>query len=129
MLNGYRIGAYPAKPLKGNPLYVPPAGFIEVTKDNQDTKVSPHFALKQFLCKEDTSKQFPKLTSCLKERLPLEARGHSRARQQLRDVKTDTLHIMSAYRTPLLQPRDRRRRSTACISGAAPPTSTSIPKT
>jgi hypothetical protein len=25
MLNGYRIGAYPAKPLKGNPLYVPPA--------------------------------------------------------------------------------------------------------
>src|SRR5206468_2678029 len=70
LMNGYRIGAYPAKPLKGNPLYVPPVGFIEVTKDNQETKVSPHFVLKQFLCKEDTSKQFPKYI-VLKERLPL----------------------------------------------------------
>ena len=60
LLNGYRIGEYPATPLKGNRLYLPPPGFIEVTKDNQDTKVSPHFRLKQFLCKEDTSKAFPK---------------------------------------------------------------------
>ena len=49
--NGYRIGAYPAKPLKGDAQYVPPPGFIEVTKENQDTKVSPHFVLKQFLGK------------------------------------------------------------------------------
>ena len=60
-LNGYRIGTYPATPLKGNPML--PArrrGFIEVTKENQDTKVSPHFTLKQFLCKEDTTRAFPK---------------------------------------------------------------------
>src|SRR5262245_27211205 len=30
VLNGYKIGSYPTKPLKGNPLYTPPAGFIEV---------------------------------------------------------------------------------------------------
>ena len=98
MLNGYRIGAYPAKPLKGDPRYVPPAGFIEVTKDNQDTKVSPHFVLKQFLCKEDTSKQFPKYI-VLQERLPLKLEAILE-RVNARHVKTDTLHIMSAYRTP-----------------------------
>ncbi len=98
LLNGYRIGAYPTKPLKGNPLYVPPAGFIEVTKDNQETKVSPHFVLKQFLCKEDTSKQFPKYI-VLKERLPLKLEAILE-RVNTMNVKTDTLHLMSAYRTP-----------------------------
>jgi len=98
MLNGYRIGAYPAKPLKGNPLYVAPAGFIEVTKENQGTKVSPHFELKQFLCKEDTSKQFPKYI-VLQERLPLKLEAILE-RVNTMNIKTDTLHIMSAYRTP-----------------------------
>ena len=44
-----RLADYPAKPLKGNPMYLPPPGFIEVTKEDADTKVSPHFTLKQFL--------------------------------------------------------------------------------
>ena len=77
---------------------MPPAGFIEVTKDNQDTKVSPHFVLKQFLCKEDTSRQFPKYI-VLQERLPLKLEAILE-RVNARHVKTDTLHIMSAYRTP-----------------------------
>ena len=98
MLNGYRIGAYPAQPLNGNPLYVPPAGFIEVTKENQETKVSPHFELKQFLCKEDTSEQFPKYI-VLNERLPLELEAILE-RVNMPGIKTDSLHIMSAYRTP-----------------------------
>ena len=70
LLNGYRIGTYPPKPLTGNPMYLPPPGFIEVTRDNQDMKVSPHFTVRQFLCKEDTSRQFPKYV-VLNERLPL----------------------------------------------------------
>ena len=98
MLNGYRIGKYPAKPLNGIPLYVPPPGFIEVTKENQETKVSPHFRLKQFLCKEDTSKQFPKYI-VLNERLPLKLEAILERVNTL-GVKTDSLHIMSAYRTP-----------------------------
>jgi hypothetical protein len=57
-LNGYRIGAYPAKPLKGNPLYLPPRGFIEVTDDNDDERLSPSFRLGQFTSKQ--SKEFPK---------------------------------------------------------------------
>jgi hypothetical protein len=96
-LNGYQIGSYPV-PLKGNAVYLPPPGFIEVTKENQNTKVSPHFTLKQFLCKEDTSKQFPKYI-VLKERLPLKLEAVLERVNEL-GFKVDTLNVMSAYRTP-----------------------------
>jgi hypothetical protein len=97
-LNGYRIGEYPSTPLKGNPIYRRPSGFIEVTKENQDTKVSPHFTLKQFLCKEDTTRAFPKYV-VLKERLPLKLEAVLERVNQL-GVKVETLNVMSAYRTP-----------------------------
>jgi len=96
-LNGYPIGRYPASS-KASRLYVPPPGFIEVTRDNQDTRVSPHFTLKQFLCKEDTSREYPKYV-VLKERLPLKLEAVlERVNEMGFDV--DTLHVMSAYRTP-----------------------------
>jgi uncharacterized protein YcbK (DUF882 family) len=98
LLNGYRIGDYPATPLNGNPMYLPPAGFIEVTKENQDTKVSPHFTLKQFLCKEDTTRTFPKYV-LFKERLPLKLEAVLE-RVNAMGFRIDTLHVMSAYRTP-----------------------------
>jgi hypothetical protein len=98
MLNGYRIGEYPAAPLNGNPLYAPPPGFVEVTRDNENTYVSPHFQLKQFICKEDTTSTYPKYV-VLNERLPLKLEmvlEHVNAM----GFATDTLHVMSAYRTP-----------------------------
>ncbi|PYR56843.1 MAG: hypothetical protein DMF91_20870 [Acidobacteria bacterium] len=97
-LNGFRIGQYPSTPLRGNPLYLPPAGFVEVTKDNQDTKVSPHFRLKQFLCKEDTTKRFPKYL-VLKERLALKLETILERVNAL-GFHVDTLHVMSGFRTP-----------------------------
>lgn len=97
-LNGYRIGTYPAKPLNGNSIYLPPPGFVEVTKQNEDVRVSPHFTLKQFLCKQDTMKPFPKYI-VLKERLLLKLEAILERVNTLGfDVKT--LNIMSAYRTP-----------------------------
>jgi len=98
MLNGYRIGEYPSTPLKGNPIYLPPPGFIEVTTENQDTKVSPHFTLKQFVCKEDTTRAFPKYV-VLKERLPLKLEAVLQRVNAL-GVHVATLNVMSAYRTP-----------------------------
>jgi len=98
MLNGYRIGDYPATPLNGNPIYLPPPGFIEVTRENQDTRVSPHFTLKQFLCKEDTTKTFPKYV-LFKERLPLKLEAVLE-RVNAMGFAVDTLHVMSAFRTP-----------------------------
>jgi uncharacterized protein YcbK (DUF882 family) len=98
ILNGYPIGAYPAAPLEGNPLYLPPRGFIEVTKANEETKVSPHFTLKQFVCKEDTTKRYPKYV-VLHERLPLKLEMVLERVNEL-GFSADTLHVMSAYRTP-----------------------------
>jgi hypothetical protein len=98
LLNGYRIGAYPSKPLNGNPIYLPPAGFVEITKANQDTKVSPHFTLKQFICKEDATNQFPKYV-VVKERLLLKLEAILERVNAL-GFRVDTLHVMSAYRTP-----------------------------
>lgn len=97
-LNGYRIGDYPP-PLKGNPVYLSPRGFVEVTKENQDTKLSPHFELKQFICKEDTSKTYPKYL-IVQERLLLKLEAILADVNEDLGVKVDTLHLMSAYRTP-----------------------------
>src|SRR5262249_53016711 len=47
-LNGYAIGRYPTN----DPHSAPPQGFIEVTRANADTPVSPHFRLRAFLCKQ-----------------------------------------------------------------------------
>jgi uncharacterized protein YcbK (DUF882 family) len=98
LLNGYRIGQYPAAPPRGNPIYLPPPGFIEVTKENQNTRVSPHFTLDQFLCKEDTTKRFPKYV-LIKERLPLKLEAVLE-RVNAMGFAVDTLHVMSAFRTP-----------------------------
>jgi hypothetical protein len=95
-LNGYRIGKYPSIPLKQLPIYKPPRGFIEVTEENQETLISAHFKLKDFLCKQEGG--YPKYL-VLKERLLLKL--------ELILEKTNgkgyhcrSFHIMSGYRTP-----------------------------
>jgi hypothetical protein len=96
-LNGYRIGRYPARTLRGLDIYRPPAGFIEVTPENADAFVSPHFRLKQFLCKEAGG--YPKyivLNAQLVQRLEqllalVNASGHP----------ASTFYVMSGYRTPV----------------------------
>lgn len=97
-LNGYRIGTYPDPPPSGNPRYRAPRGFIEVTKDNQDARVSPHFRLRQFLCKQEPVAQFPKYV-VLEERLIL-ALETILEQVNARGFDADTLHVMSGYRTP-----------------------------
>ena len=98
VLNGYRIGQYPAKPLNGHAIVHPPAGFIEVTKKNEDTKVSPHFRLKQFVCKQGPPDQFPKYL-VLHERLPLKLEAALHLVSSL-GFDVETLYVMSGYRTP-----------------------------
>jgi len=95
-LNGYRIGAYPAA---RGAVYRPPPGFIELTRENEDTKVSPHFELKQFLCKQEPVKQYPKYL-LLEEPLLLKLEAVL-ARVRTLGFKADTLYVMSGYRTPL----------------------------
>jgi uncharacterized protein YcbK (DUF882 family) len=96
VLNNYQIGFYPDKPLKGNPLYVPPSGFIEVTKANEATRVSPNFRIRQFLTKQKS--EYPKYL-VLDERLVflLEAIGRH---LEVRGWDADDMFVMSGYRTP-----------------------------
>jgi peptidase M15-like protein len=98
MLNGYRIGQYPAPPRTPHSPYLPPTGFVEVTKENLKTRLSPHFTLEQFLCKEDTTRDFPKYV-LFKERLPLKLEAILE-RVNAMGFEVDTLHVMSAFRTP-----------------------------
>jgi hypothetical protein len=96
VLNAYQIGFYPETPLKGNPIYLPPKGFIEVTRDNEDTKVSPNFRIKEFLTKQKSG--YPKYL-VLDERLVflLEAIG---AHLEPRGWDAGDIFVMSGYRTP-----------------------------
>jgi hypothetical protein len=96
VLNDYQIGFYPETPLKNNPIYIPPKGFIEVTSENEDTKVSPNFRIKEFLTKQKSG--YPKYL-VLDERLVylLEAIG---AHLEPRGWDAGDIVVMSGYRTP-----------------------------
>lgn len=91
-LNGYRIGRY----LDGVPRYEPPAGFIEVTRENEDVLVSPHFRLKQFLCKQPAG---ARKYVVLNERLLL-ALESVLAEVHAAGYRATTFTVMSGYRTP-----------------------------
>ena len=95
-LNGYRIGNYPRIPLKGLPNYKPPRGFVEVTADNAETLISPHFRLKQFLCKQNSG--YPKYL-VLKENLLLKLELILQ-KVNAKGYRCDSFHVMSGYRTP-----------------------------
>lgn len=95
-LNGFRIGKYPTTPLKKLQIYHPPKGFIEVTKENQETLISPHFKLNQFLCKQecDSSRYL-----VLEERLILKLELILEKVNE-KGYACNSFHIMSGYRTP-----------------------------
>ena len=96
ILNGYRIGRYPEKPFRGLPDYRLPAGFVEVTPDNEDVLASPHFHLKQFLCKQPAgSRKYV----VLNERLLLTLE-YILDRVNAAGYKATTFHVLSGYRTP-----------------------------
>jgi len=96
MLNGYQIGSYPPVAKKNSVLYKHPDGFVEVTPQNRDTLVSPHFTLGQFLCKQ--SGTYPKYV-VIRERL-LYQLENVLAHVNEYGYRTQTLTIMSGYRTP-----------------------------
>lgn len=95
-LNGYRIDSYPGKPLRGLDIYLPPEGFVEVTRENSQVAVSPNFTLGEFVAKQ--ASDYPKylvLRSSLLLKLEnilasLNNEGHP----------TADFVIMSGYRTP-----------------------------
>ncbi|MGI5864283.1 MAG: hypothetical protein ACOX6T_19825 [Myxococcales bacterium] len=104
VLNGYRIGVYPARA----GAYAPPTGFIEVTRENAALQVSRSFRLGQFLTK-DQREVWPKylvLDLALVDKLEL-------VLDELRamGVPASGFHVMSGYRTPQYNGRGGKGRS------------------
>ena len=95
-LHGYTIGTYPARSRTQPPIYDPPRGFIEVTPENENAFLSPHFRLKQFLCKQ--SGGYPKYL-VLRERLLLKLERILEI-VNAKGYRCDSLHVMSGFRTP-----------------------------
>lgn len=96
-LNGYHVGHYPAASKSRPAIHQPPSGLIEVTEGMLDLPVSPHFTLGQFLCKQQPE-HWPKylvLQPALVEKLELLL-----AELNERGIRTDSLYVMSGYRTP-----------------------------
>jgi peptidase M15-like protein len=96
VLNGYRIGHYPTVALRQQPIYTPPRGLIEVTRENENMLVSPHFRLQQFLCKQEGD--YPKYLA-LDARL-LTALELLLEKANVQGYHARTFTVMSGYRTP-----------------------------
>jgi hypothetical protein len=96
-IGGYRIGFWPGESAGRITGHAPPSGFIEVTRENQDTRLSEHFRLRDFLTKDQHS-VWPKYLVIREELIDklelviqeLESAGHPVKR----------LVVMSGFRTP-----------------------------
>jgi hypothetical protein len=95
-INGYRIDPYP-RPREGHETrYLVPRGFIEVTEQNKQVMVSPHFSLQQFLCKQEAG--WPRYL-LLNERMLALLEQLVLALQEA-GVPVASLSVISGYRTP-----------------------------
>ncbi len=95
-LNGYRIGSYPQRPLRGLDIYRPPDGFVEVTAENAHTRISPNFRLEQFVSKQEQG--YPKYV-VLRANLLLKLENIL-ATLNRSGRTVGSLTVMSGYRTP-----------------------------
>jgi hypothetical protein len=95
-IDTFPIGSYSPPPAKNAEAFAPPRGFLEITKKDHATPVSPHFQLGQFRGKDEVGgKSYLALRPSLL--LKLEKVLEELAR---RGLATDTLTVMSAFRTP-----------------------------
>jgi hypothetical protein len=95
-LEGYRVGEYAERPLKGLPTYERPKGFIRLTEANGSMWVSDHYQMRDFQCKLDGDTKFLILrTEAL---VKLEILQHELEMNHGLDFTRFT--IMSGYRTP-----------------------------
>ncbi len=96
VLNGYRIGPSPPGHPRRPEFYQPPAGFIEVREDMLGLRLSPHFTLGQFLCKQKSD--YPKYIA-LRESLLVMLEGLL-GEVRRRGYPAATFGVISGYRTP-----------------------------
>jgi uncharacterized protein YcbK (DUF882 family) len=97
-LGEYRLGYWPLeRRARRSAAYPNPAGFIEVLPENQDTPVSEHFVLRDFLT-HDQESVWPKYL-VLDERL-IDKLELMIDELHLSGVRVSRLTVMSGFRTP-----------------------------
>jgi hypothetical protein len=97
-IGDYRIGFWPGERGKSIAVaYDNPEGFIEVTPENVDTRVSEHFRLRDFLThdQQDVWPKYLVLRAPLVDKLELVI-----AQLQARGTRVDHMSVMSGFRTP-----------------------------
>jgi len=109
----YYIGTWPTERGRRRSGYATPSGFIEVTQENQDTPVSDHFTLGDFLT-HDQQDVWPKY-------LVLDLRLVDKLELVLQDLEehgysTAGVHVMSGFRTPEYNVRGGDPRGRATLS-------------
>ena len=114
-IGDYRIGFWPAERGRRTPnaAYANPEGFIEVTPENADTRISEHFRLSDFLT-HDQEAVWPKylvLRSALVDKLELVI-----AQLESRGIHVTHMQVMSGFRTPLYNARAGERGGRSKIS-------------
>ena len=98
-IGSYRLGSWPweagGKPRSER--YAPPQGFIQVTQENQNTQISEHFRLRDFLTKDqrDVWPKYVLIDPLLLDKLELTIQELER-----QGVRVDAVHVMSGFRTP-----------------------------
>jgi hypothetical protein len=96
-LGDYRLGSWPAERRDVSAGYSNPEGFIRVTPENQDTRISENFRLRDFLTKDQAS-VWPKylvLQEGLIDKLELVIDA-----LRTRGIPVSRMSVMSGFRTP-----------------------------
>jgi uncharacterized protein YcbK (DUF882 family) len=102
----YRVGRWPAETRRARgEAYQVPVGFIEVTAENQDVRLSTHFRLRDFLTK-DQATVWPKAL-VLDERL-IDKLELIVSELRLAGHRAEGLTVMSGFRTPQYNARGTR---------------------
>lgn len=94
----YRVGYWPGERRRvKSEAYDNPDGFIEVTPENQNTRISEHFRLRDFLSKgnPDVWPKYVVLREPLIDKLELVAQDLAR-----RGISTGGMGVLSGFRTP-----------------------------
>jgi uncharacterized protein YcbK (DUF882 family) len=102
-VGSYRIGSWPAERRGRGSV---PEGFIEVTRENQDTRVSEHFRLRDFLThdQQDVWPKYLVLSESLLDKLELVILDLER-----RGIPVEHVRVMSGFRTPQYNVQGVRR--------------------
>lgn len=114
-LEKYRIGEYPSPQDVKKVRYEKPKGLVRVTKELEDVHLTPHFRLRQFLCKQQSG--YPKFVIIQEKLLLLLEELLTEVNR--RGYNATTFGFISAYRTPFYNQKIRNVKYSRHIYGDA----------